>query len=237
MSSLALGATTTPPTTIPVPGRQNNFTKPSCTACIFARAFVASGSFTWETCISPASTWRCEIPTVAISGSVNTLAGHDRELQGLDGVTQCVLHGDSSLHGRNRCQHQYARTVARRVNSAGAGSGNPVNHNVAQIVKTDASVIKTHVQGVRYRAHRHKHMRAVHHASVVECHSDAVVTSLSSHSASTGQHSHTASLEHFLEYLGGVGVLTGQHAIPRRDQSDLRAQRLIGTGKLGAGDA
>ena len=43
-SSEARGPTTTPPTTIPVPGRQNSFTKPSRTPCIFARALPASGT-------------------------------------------------------------------------------------------------------------------------------------------------------------------------------------------------
>ena len=69
----ARGATTTPPTTIPVPGRQNSFTNPSVRPCIFARALVASGSLMTRTSISPASACACVTPTVAISGSVNTL--------------------------------------------------------------------------------------------------------------------------------------------------------------------
>ncbi len=72
ISSLARGATTTPPTTMPVPGRQNSFTKPSRTPCIFARALVASGSMTVG-CDLAGVDVRCDQPTVAISGAVNTL--------------------------------------------------------------------------------------------------------------------------------------------------------------------
>jgi len=74
MSSLARGPTTTPPTTMPVPGRQKSFTNPSRTPCIFARALPESGSITVSTWISPASTALWVHPTVAISGAVNTFA-------------------------------------------------------------------------------------------------------------------------------------------------------------------
>ncbi len=41
---------------------------------IFARALRASGNFTARASTSPASTTRCDTPTAATSGSVNTLA-------------------------------------------------------------------------------------------------------------------------------------------------------------------
>ena len=58
---------------MPVPGRQNSFTKPSRTPCILARGLPDSGSITTSACISPASTAFCDQPTVAISGAVKTL--------------------------------------------------------------------------------------------------------------------------------------------------------------------
>src|SRR5580658_8798728 len=74
MSSLARGATTTPPRMTPVPGLLNSFTKPSLTPAILARGLVASGCFSTRAATSPAVTARCETPTVAISGSVEVVA-------------------------------------------------------------------------------------------------------------------------------------------------------------------
>jgi hypothetical protein len=45
ISSLARGATITPPSTTPVPGLVNSLTKPSRKPAILARGLVASGSF------------------------------------------------------------------------------------------------------------------------------------------------------------------------------------------------
>ena len=74
ISSLARGATITPPRTTPVPGLVNSLTKPSRKPAILARGFVASGSFSTRAETSPAVTARCETPTVAISGSVKMVA-------------------------------------------------------------------------------------------------------------------------------------------------------------------
>ncbi len=59
--------------TVPVPGRQKTLTKPSVIACILARGLRASGSFTLTAWTEPSSTIRWVQPTVAISGSVNTV--------------------------------------------------------------------------------------------------------------------------------------------------------------------
>ncbi len=40
-----------------------------------------------------------------------------------------------------------------------------------------------------------------------------------------------------LEHLGGVGVLAGQHPVAAGDQRDVDAERVVGAGELGAGDA
>ena len=70
MSSLARGATTTPPITVPLRGRANSLTKPSRKPCILARAFVASASLTDAASTWPESTEAWVTPTVAISGQV-----------------------------------------------------------------------------------------------------------------------------------------------------------------------
>ena len=57
-----------------MPGLVNSLTKPSRKPAILARGLVASGSFWVRAAISPASTARCETPTVAISGSVKMVA-------------------------------------------------------------------------------------------------------------------------------------------------------------------
>ncbi len=74
ISSLARGATTTPPTTVPLRGRANSLTKPSRKPCILARALVASGSLTMAASTCPESTAAWLTPTVAISGSVKIVA-------------------------------------------------------------------------------------------------------------------------------------------------------------------
>jgi hypothetical protein len=71
---MAMGETTTPPTTSPEAGRQNSLMKPSSIPAIFARALPLSGSMTDRAGTRPDSTSTCDAPTVASSGSVNTLA-------------------------------------------------------------------------------------------------------------------------------------------------------------------
>ena len=57
---------------MPVTLRQNSLTKPSRLPCILARALPLSCSVTARTGTSPESTWPWVMPTVAISGEVNT---------------------------------------------------------------------------------------------------------------------------------------------------------------------
>ena len=73
MSSEASGATITPPITTPVSSRAYSLTNPSSLRCILARALVANGRVT--TRAGTALDWdAAPMPTVAISGLVNTLA-------------------------------------------------------------------------------------------------------------------------------------------------------------------
>ncbi|SKZ37464.1 Uncharacterised protein [Mycobacteroides abscessus subsp. abscessus] len=70
INSDAVGATTTPPITTPVAGRQKILTKPLRRPLILARGLVESGSITVRAGYSPTSIACCETPTVAISGRV-----------------------------------------------------------------------------------------------------------------------------------------------------------------------
>ena len=83
MSSEAIGATTTPPITTPVAGRQKIFTKPRRRLDILARALVFSGSMIVRAGTDPSSIFACGTPTAAISGRVNTAAATVRSLIGL----------------------------------------------------------------------------------------------------------------------------------------------------------
>jgi hypothetical protein len=75
ISSLARGATMTPPITVPLLRRAMSLTNPSRKPCILALALVASGSLTRTASgISPEATAFSGTPTVAISGSVKIVA-------------------------------------------------------------------------------------------------------------------------------------------------------------------
>ena len=71
ISSEAIGATTTPPITTPVAGRQKIFTNPCRSNDILARALVLSGSINVRAATLPSSIAFCGIPTAPISGRVN----------------------------------------------------------------------------------------------------------------------------------------------------------------------
>ena len=72
ISSEAVGATITPPSTWPEPLRAKIFTKPVFSERIFARGLVARSSLMMSAEYSPL--WICcsVMPTAAISGRVNT---------------------------------------------------------------------------------------------------------------------------------------------------------------------
>ena len=131
ISSLALGATTTPPMTRPEAGRQNSFTKPSWRSAILARALPASGSITARAGTRPESTSDCETPTVASSGSVKTLAETVLQPQRGDRLAERVPHRDPALHGGDAGQRQHAGAVAGGVDAGHVGTGDPVDGHVA----------------------------------------------------------------------------------------------------------
>ena len=70
INSEAIGATTTPPITTPVAGRQKILTKPRRSSDIFALALVDSGSVMVRAATEPLSMAVCGTPTAAISGRV-----------------------------------------------------------------------------------------------------------------------------------------------------------------------
>ena len=66
-----MGATTTPPITTPVAGRQKILTNPRRSSDILALALVLSGSVIVRAGTEPSSIADCGTPTAAISGRVN----------------------------------------------------------------------------------------------------------------------------------------------------------------------
>ena len=81
-----------------------------------------SGPAPRRTRSSPAST-----PTVAISGSVKTVAATCVEPQRQDRLAERVPHRDPALHRRDRGEHQHAGAVAGRVDARHGGAGHPVD--------------------------------------------------------------------------------------------------------------
>ena len=62
-------------------------------------------------------------------------------------------------------------------------------------------------------------------------------TRLADGGAGAGHDVHAAAPEDVLQHGGGVRVLAGQHPVAGGDEGDLGAERLVGAGELGAGDA
>src|SRR5690349_22116408 len=83
INSEAIGATTTPPITTPVAGRQKILTKPRRSSDIFALALVVSGNINVRAGTVPSSILVCGTPTAAISGRVNTAAATVRRRMGV----------------------------------------------------------------------------------------------------------------------------------------------------------
>ena len=74
-------------------------------------------------------------------------------------------------------------------------------------------------------------------AAVVERDDDPVAGPAYTGRPRLGQDLHAAPAEDVLEDRGGVGVLAGQHPVARGHERDLRPERLVGDGELGAGHA
>ena len=215
MSSLARGPTTTPPTMMPVPGRQNSFTKPSRTPCILARALPLSGSITASAWISPSSMACCDQPTVAISGAVKTLEETCLEVERVHGVAEEVPHRDPALHRRHAGEHQDAGAVAGGVDAPGGGARDPVDVDEAAVLEDHAGLLEAEVGGVGHRAEGEDAVRALDRAAVGQGHRDDVAVAGHRLHAGLRQHVHAAPRRDLLEHRGGVGVLAGQHPVAR----------------------
>ena len=224
---------------MPVPRAAKSFTKPSRTPCILARALPASSSRTVSASISPASTARCDHPTVAISGAVNTLEETWLEVERGHGVAEEVPHRDPALHRGHAGQHQHAGAVAGGVHPPGGGARDPVDLDEPAVVDGDAGLLQARgpaVFGTEPSASRQCEPVTVRPS--VRVHGDLVAVAGSTDSIrereSTFMPRRVSTL---LQHLGGVGVLAGQHPVARGDQGDLDTQRHVGAGELGAGHA
>ena len=78
--------------------------------------------------------WRCDQPTVAISGAVKTLDDTPLEVERRDRVAEEVPHRDPALHRRDRRQHEDPGAVAGGVDTAGGGARDPVDLDEAAVI-------------------------------------------------------------------------------------------------------
>ena len=175
---------------------------------------------------------------MAISGSVKMLADTTRRLSGRDGVPERVRHRDAALHGRHRRQGQDAGAVARGVDAAHRRARDAVDGDVARLRPARPRSPRARSRGSaapsRRRAGRASRSTSRPSSSRT---THPVGGALDRGHARAPEHLHAALGEDVLDDLGGVGVLTGQHAVARGDEDDLRAQAEVGLGELGAGDA
>ena len=102
---------------------------------------------------------------------------------------------------------------------------------------SDAGLLEPEVGGVGHRAEREDAVRALDGAAVGEGDGHGVAVAGDRLHPGLREHLHAAALGDVLEHGGGVGVLAGQHPVARGDQRDLDAEREVGAGELGAGDA
>ena len=113
----------------------------------------------------------------------------------------------------------------------------PVDGDEAALVEGDAGLLEPQVGGLGHRAQGQQAVGADDLAAVLQRDGDAVAVAGHRGHARLAEHGHAATLEDLLEHLGGVGVLPRQHPVAAADQRDLDAQRVVGAGELGAGDA
>ena len=78
-------------------------------------------------------------------------------------------------------------------------------------------------------------MRAADGPAVGKDHRNAIPGALSRGRPRPAEHRHATPPEHVLDHNGGIHVLMRQHPVPRGDESDLGAERLVGAGELRAG--
>jgi hypothetical protein len=74
-------------------------------------------------------------------------------------------------------------------------------------------------------------------SAVRQGHGDAVLIAAHRSRPGLAEHRHAAAAEHVLDRVGRILVLLRQHPVPGGHQRDPRAERLVGAGELGPGDA
>src|SRR6185437_48155 len=104
-------------------------------------------------------------------------------------------------------------------------------------VEVDPGLDQADPVGGRRHAHGEQAVRAGHLPAVGERDDHAVALAVHGLGAGLAEYVHAAPPEDALDDHGGVLVLVRQDALTGRHQRDLRAERLVGAGELGAGYA
>ena len=175
--------------------------------------------------ISPASTARCDQPTVAISGAVKTLEETLRRSSGVTAsprkchiaIRPCIAATEASISTPVQSPAAYTpRAEVRETRSTWMKPPSSSDH---------ARLLQAEVGGVGDRAEREDAVRALDGAAVGERHRDHVAVAghrlhpgLATAPSSRGGSSTSSST------CGGVGVLAGQHPVAGGDQGDRDAE-------------
>src|SRR6185437_2228275 len=162
---------------------------------------------------------------------------HVAEPDRLHRLAEGVPHRDAALHGGHGGEHQHARAVAGRVHAPRRRPRHPVDLDEPARVEVDPGLDQADPVGGRRHAHGEQAVRAGHLPAVGERDDHAVALAVHRLGAGLAEHVHAAPPEDALDDHGGVLVLVRQDALTGRHQRDLRAERLVGAGELGAGDA
>src|SRR5690606_5336933 len=146
-------------------------------------------------------------------------------------------HGDPALHRGDGGEREHTGAVPGRVDADRRRPRHAVDPDVALLGERHPDILEAHVLGVRDAADGEAAAGGGDAAAVGELDLDAVTDAPHGGGAGAGQDVHPAAAEDGLDELGGVLVLTREHAVAAGDEGDRHPQAVVGAGELGAGDA
>src|SRR5690606_34352052 len=140
-------------------------------------------------------------------------------------------------HGGDGGEHEDAGAVAGGVDAGRGRTGDLVDLDEPVGVELDPRLLQADAGGVGDHADGHERVGALGGAAVLQGHDHAVGGALDGGGPRAAHDVHATAPVDLLEHLGAVGVLVGHHAVAAGDERHLGAERAVGAGELGPGDA
>src|SRR5690606_15944328 len=165
------------------------------------------------------------------------VGGDGGQPERLDGFAERVPDGDAALHGGDGGEHEHAGAVAGRVDAGRGRTRDLVDLDESVVVELDSGFFQADAAGVGDHADGHQGVGAFGGAAVFEGDHHAVGGAFDGGGAAAAHDVHAAAAVDLFEDFGAVGVFVGHHAVAAGDEGDLGAERAVGAGELGAGDA